>query len=127
MMGGPKFSIADAGRLPDELHIGVLISHVRLDLLQSAGGKEARGRADERDLSAIGETSADADHVLLGDADVDGPLRPPLAEAAELRRSDAVVDNDEPEPSGPRTAAGAVLSAGDHRANRCRDHVAVVV
>jgi len=95
MMGRPKLSIADAGRLPDELHVRVRIGHVGLDLLERAGGEEARGRAHKRDLAAIGETTADADHVLLGDADIDRPLRPPLPEAAELGRSYAVVDNDD--------------------------------
>jgi len=91
-MGGPKLSMADAGRLPDELHVRVRIGHVGLE---RAGGEEARGRAHKRDLAAIGETTADADHVVLGDADVDRPLRPPLPEAAELGRSYAVVDNDD--------------------------------
>ena len=39
---------------------------------------------DERDLAAVGQAGADADQVLLGDADVDQALGELLAEAARL-------------------------------------------
>ena len=108
VMGGPEFSVSDARRLPDELHVRIRVSHVGLDLLQGAGGEEARGGAHKRDLAAIGEPGADADHVLLGDADIDRALRPPLAEAAELGRSNAVVDDDH----DPVVALGNLVERG---------------
>ncbi len=93
-MGRPELAVTDARRLADELHVGVGIGDVGLDLLERTSGEEARSGADERDLAAVGQAGADADHVLLGDADVDRALGPALAEAGELGRADAVVDDD---------------------------------
>ncbi len=55
--------------------------------------RKQRRRADVRDEPAVGEAGADADHVLLGDADVDEPIGELVAERAELRRADGVVDD----------------------------------
>ena len=90
---GAEFAIGDARRLADELHVGVGIGDVDLDLFERAGGEEAGRGADEGNLAAIGEPRADADHVLLGDADIDHALGKALLEAGELRRADAVVDD----------------------------------
>ena len=56
-------------------------------------GQETRRGADERDLAAIGEPGPDADHVLFGNADVDGALRELLLEARQLRGAEAVIDD----------------------------------
>ena len=72
------------------------VGDVGLDLLERAAGEERRGGADERDQPAVGQAGADADEVLLGDADVDQPVGELLAEADEVARADGVVaDGDD--------------------------------
>ena len=41
VMGRPKLAVSNARRLADELHVGVAVSDVGLDLLEGAGGEEA--------------------------------------------------------------------------------------
>ena len=69
------------------------VGRVDLDLLHRSRGEEARGGGDEGDLAAVGQAGADADHVLLRDADVDEPVGEPLLERSELGRPDGVVDD----------------------------------
>jgi hypothetical protein len=73
------------------------VRHIGLDLLGGAAAEERSGGADEGDQAGGGEARADADHVLLGDADVDQPVGVGGAEAAEVGRADRVVaDGDDP-------------------------------
>ena len=91
-----ELAIGHAGTDAAELHIGLRVGDVGLDLLERAAGEEARGAADERDLAAVGEPGAGADEVLLGDADVDQALREAIAETVQLRGADRVVaDRDD--------------------------------
>ena len=67
------------GLWPHSFTFALRVGDVGLDLLERAAGEERRGAGDERDPPAVGQAGADADHVLLGDADVDQPLRERLA------------------------------------------------
>src|SRR3546814_5650940 len=98
-----------AARNAAQLHIGEAVGAIGLDLLHRARGQEAGGAADERNLAAIGEPGADADHILLGDADVDQPLGKAVAELAELGRSDRIIDHRDDE----RVGGGQVLDRAD--------------
>src|SRR3546814_2710807 len=71
--------------------------------------RSAGGAADERNLAAIGEPGADADHCLLGDADVDQPRGKAVAELAELGRSDRIIDHRD----DARVGGGQVLDRAD--------------
>src|SRR5947209_14518563 len=80
----------------DEFYVGVGVGDVGLDLLERAAREKRRGPADEGQQAAIRQPGADADHVLLGDADIDKPLRPPRFEGDELRGTNGVVaDRDD--------------------------------
>ena len=73
-----------------------VVGDVDLDLLERPTGQEGTSAADERYESAVGETRADADHVLFGDADIDEPFGEQLLEADQIAGADAVVaDSDD--------------------------------
>ena len=73
----------------------LLKSSVRISTLPGDNGY-ARGGADEGREAAIGEAGGDADHVLLGDADVDEAIGKFLLEGDEIARADAVIaDRDD--------------------------------
>ena len=74
-MRRPELAVGHAARHAAELDVVTAVGEVRLDLLERAAGEEAGRAAGERDLAGTGEARADADHVLLGDADVDQPFR----------------------------------------------------
>ncbi|MNL76665.1 hypothetical protein D3C87_2026680 [compost metagenome] len=83
-----QFAIGHARGDADELHIGVGIGEVCLDLFQRATGQKTGCAADEGKLTAIGKAGADAHHVLFGNADIDEALGEFRLEAAELRGAD---------------------------------------
>ena len=91
-----ELSVGHAGALPAQHDVDVAVGRVGLDLLERAAGQERRGGRDEGQQAAVGQAGADADEVLLGDADVDQPLGELLAEADEVARADGVVaDGDD--------------------------------
>lgn len=93
MMRRAEFSVRDAGTHPAEFHVRLRVRDVGLDLFERAPGEEAGCRRDERDPAAVRQPGRDADHVLLGDPDVDQPVRERLPETVQLARSDRVVDH----------------------------------
>ena len=96
MVGGAKFAIGHAGTDSNQLHIGLRIGHVRLDLFQRASGQEGGGGADEGDLATIGQARADADHVLFGDAYIDQTPGEFFTKSPKLGRTDRVIaDSDD--------------------------------
>ena len=95
VMRRPKLAVRHAARNPAELHVVAAVREVGLDLLERAAGQKARGAAGERNLAGAGQTRADADHVLLGDADIDQPVRKPFAELLQVGRADRVVADDD--------------------------------
>ena len=54
-------------------------------------GDEAGGATDKGDFATIGQARAHADHILLGDADIEKAFRELVAETTEIGRTDAVV------------------------------------
>src|SRR5271157_2888077 len=94
MVRRAEFAVSNPRRLSDKFYVRVGIGDVGLDLLKRAGRQETGRGAHERNLAAVGEARPDADHVLFSDADIERAVRPALAEAAELRRADAVVNHD---------------------------------
>src|SRR5699024_8858135 len=65
--------------------------HIGLDLLQCPAGEERAGAADERHQTGGRQTRPDPDHVLLGDAHVDQPVRERLPEGDQVGGADRVV------------------------------------
>ena len=82
-------TVAHAGADADQLHRMIGVGNVVLDLLERAGGEEARGRDREDLLARGGQPRGDADQVLLGDADLDDLLGQRLAERRRACRSRA--------------------------------------
>ena len=96
MMGRPEFPVSHARAHAAQDDRVAVVGHVNFDLFERAAGQERRGGADERNEAAVGQSRRNADHVLLGDADIDQPIRKRLLEADEVARSDAVVaDRDD--------------------------------
>jgi len=96
MMGRTELAIGHAGAHAAQHDMIAVIGDVGLHLLERAAGQEGRCAADERHEAAIRKAGGDADHVLLGDADIDEAVRERLLEAPEIGRADAVVaDGDD--------------------------------
>jgi len=93
MVRGAEFAIGNAARDAAQFHVGLAVGAVDLDLLHCARGQKAAGGADERDLAAVREAGADADHILFGNADVHQPIGKPRAKRAELGGADRIVDH----------------------------------
>ena len=74
------------------------------ELVRPQGG-ERHDRVDERDESGLGEPRRHADHVLLGDADVEEAIREPLGE--RLDDHEAEVAGQEHDPRDRRSASSA--------------------
>ena len=91
MVRRAELAVGETGAHGAEHGREVAVGDVGLDLLGCATGKEGTGGADEGQEPAIGQTGGDADHVLLGDADVDQTIRELLGEGAEIARSNGVV------------------------------------
>ena len=107
VVGRAEAAVRHPGALGAEDDVEAAVGDVGLDLLGRAPTDERTGRADEGDEPGIGEPGADADHVLLGDPDVDEPVRKLLGEAAEVARADRVVaDGHDP---GVLASEGAQL------------------
>ena len=68
----------------DDLGVDVLIADVGVELIRGAEGRELRERGQERDEARSRHTGGDAEHVLLGYADVEEPVREFLGEIAYL-------------------------------------------
>ena len=64
--------------------------------LVRAERRERRDRVRERDEPGLGETGGDADHVLLGHADVEEPVREPLRERLDHREAEVTREQDDP-------------------------------
>ncbi len=72
------------------------VRDVRLDLLERSARQERRRAADEGDQACVGESGADADEVLFGDADVDEPVGELGLEPVQVAGADRVVaDGDD--------------------------------
>src|SRR5262249_32047420 len=96
----------DAGVCADELHIGVRVGDRDADRLEAAHD-EAGERARERDAPGECEPGADSDHVRLGDAHVERPLRIFLGKIHGHGRLRQVgVDRDDPLVLGPEIEQG---------------------
>ena len=76
-----------------EFDVGVRVGQVGLDLFERPPGQEGGRATDKGDQTAVGQSGAHPDHVLLGDAHVDEPDRVHLAELVQLARADRVVDD----------------------------------
>jgi hypothetical protein len=117
----------DAGVRAHQLDVGVGVGHRDPDGLEPAH-HEAGERAHEGDSPAEGQTGPDADHVLLGDARVEGSLGEFLGEVDSHRRL-AEVGVHRHDPFVARTqvqqgfAEGGASGFGRHwsSSNRCYD------
>ena len=85
VVGRSKLAVGHAGGLPDKLHVEVGVGDIGLHLLQRAAGQKAGCGGNKGDATAVCQTCADADHVLLGNADIDQAIGMLLLEAAEFR------------------------------------------
>ena len=95
-MGRAEFAIGHARAHAAENDRKTVVGDVDLDLLERAAGQERRRAADEGNEAAIGEARGHADHVLLGDPDIDEAVGKQLLELREIARADAVVaDGDD--------------------------------
>ena len=77
--------------------------------------RERRDRVDEGDEPRLGEAGRDAEHVLLGDADVEEPVREPLRERLDHREAEVAGEQDDPL---------VVLGELDERPDEGRPHAA---
>ncbi len=68
VMGWAKLAIGHTAAHAAQFHVLVGIGEVGLDLFQAASGEERRRATHERNQTAVRQSRADADHVLLGDA-----------------------------------------------------------
>ena len=57
--------------------------------------RERRDRVGEGDEAGLGEARRDADHVLLGDADVEEAVREPLGERLDDREAEVACQQDD--------------------------------
>ena len=58
--------------------------------------REGRDRVREGDEPCLGEAGGDAEHVLLGNADVEEPVREPLRERLDHREAEVAREQDDP-------------------------------
>ena len=86
-----KFAVGETGTHGAQHGREIAVGDVGLDLLGRATGEEGAGGADEGQKTAVGQTGGDADHVLLGDADVYQTIRELFGKGAEVARADGVV------------------------------------
>src|SRR4029450_10661230 len=73
--------------------VAIRIRAVGFDLFQRPRGQEAGCGRYKSNATAIGQPGGHANHVLLGDADVDQPIRKGSLERVELARANRVVDD----------------------------------
>ena len=123
---GPQLAVGHARALAAQDDVRVAVGDVGLDLLERAAGQERRGGRDERDQPAVGQAGADADQVLLGDADVDQAVGELLAERrrgwssrrSRCRRRRCARPRGRARSASRRTPCGSRRSARRGRAGR---------
>ena len=111
VVGGAEFTLGHPRALPAENNTCLAVCDVRLDLLQSATREEGSRSADEGDHPAVGETGADPDEVLLGDPDVDQPVREFLPELRQIARAHRVVADRDMRSSSRASAMSSSANA----------------
>ena len=79
-----QFPIGHAGTLPAQDNARLTVGDVNLDLLERPAGEEGRSGADEGDQAAVGQPGSHADQVLLGNPDIDHPVRELSLEHGEI-------------------------------------------
>ena len=95
-MGRPELAIRHSGAHPAKDHRIAVVGDVHLDLLETPAGQERRRAADEGQETAIGEACGHADHILLGDPDIDEAVGERFLELGQIAGADAVVaDSDD--------------------------------
>ena len=95
MMRHAERAVADAARDADEFHIRMRVRDIDFRLLHGTRREEARGRHGKRPLAARGEAGADADEILLGDADFDELLWTLLGIGTKRTRAARVAAKDD--------------------------------
>jgi hypothetical protein len=88
VVGGAKFAVRHSWAHAAELHVAIRVRHISFDLLQRSAGQEAGCGGHKGDPAAIGQSGGNANHVLLGNADIDQPIRKCHLERIELARAD---------------------------------------
>jgi hypothetical protein len=74
-----------------------IIGDVDLDLFEGPSSQEGTRSANKRKETSVRQPRAHSNHVLLGDAHIDEPVRKKLLKPSEIARTDAVVaDSDDP-------------------------------
>ena len=94
MVGAAESRIDDAGAHADDGHRQVLVAEIVAHHLERPIERERRDRVGERLAALEREAGADADHALLGDADIDEALGILLAEFRHAAGRRDVGDDD---------------------------------
>ena len=93
VMGRAEFAVRHSWAHAAQLHVAVGVRHVCFDLFQRSCGQEAGCRRHKGNAAPIGESGGHANHVLLGNADIDQPVRECPLEGIELAGADRVIDD----------------------------------
>ena len=105
----------DTGMRPGDLHRPVIVRDRRADLLPVSPRAEHGVRGDERNLAHRRHSARDRRHVLLGDAELDEPIRKFLLEGERLRALREVAREHDDERTGFASANEAVTEAATNR------------
>ena len=109
-------AVVEAGADADDAHRQVVQHRAVADELVRAQGRERGDGVDERHVAGLGQARRHADHVLLGDADVDEAVGVALGER---------LDGHEAEVAGQEQHARIGVGELGERARRrpfsCRD------
>jgi hypothetical protein len=93
VVGGAEFAVRHSGAHATQLHVAVRVRHVSFDLFQRSCGQEAGCGRHEGNATTVGQPGRHADHVLLGNPDIDQPIRKGPLERIELAGTDGVIDD----------------------------------
>ena len=96
VVGDAVVAVVEAAADADDPHRQLVQDRAVADELVRAERRERRDRVDERDEARLGEAGRDADHVLLGDADVEEAVREPLGERLEHGEAEVAGEQDDP-------------------------------
>ena len=118
-------AVLEAAADADDAHRQPVPDGSVADELVGTQRREGHDRVDERDEARLGQAGGDSDHVLLGHADVEEPVREALGERLErhvaeiageqqdaiVRRGDLAQRADECAPHAPRSCSSISATA----------------
>ena len=108
--------VVEAGADAHDAHREIVEHRAVADELVRAQGRECGDRVDERHVARLGEARGHADHVLLGDADVDEAVGMALRER---------LDRHEPEIPGQEQHTRIAVRELGERGDEGLSHAAI--